>query len=461
VKAGLSKRVDRAISAAASLGGKRFALLVASSLVATSAIVAGAMTGTGSDGALAALLGRKLPVSAQASAAPANPVAEGAAASTSTAPTRASAGEPAPAPAAAPGSTLPPPAAREPASKPAPEAPTPEPGRVGHVFEISLASPGYEAAFGAESQIPYLAGTLRPRGELLSGYSLLSETALPNGVAAISGQPPNSLTEADCPAYDEFKAGTAPDAKGVVSGAGCAYPVEALTVADQLGSARLSWRAYVDGMVDESGQPQSCVHPDPGVAPEPVPGGYSATQNPFVYFHSLLDLGDCATNDLSIASLSADLRKADSTPNFVYIAATPCHAGVPGQCPEGVPEGPGAANAFLEEWVPQILASPAFKKDGVLIVGFGSGAPAAVDPASGAPPAAGAAPPSATVDPLRVGALLVSQFAAPGSSDATSYDPYSLLRTVEDLFRLEHLAVAGRAKTRSFAAGLLGESGGD
>ena len=60
VKAAMQAQVRRAVAAAATLTGKRFGLLVASSVVATSAIVASAMTGTGGSGALAALLGRSL-----------------------------------------------------------------------------------------------------------------------------------------------------------------------------------------------------------------------------------------------------------------------------------------------------------------------------------------------------------------------------------------------------------------
>ena len=37
---------------------------------------------------------------------------------------------------------------------------------------ISLSSPGYDNAFGAQSQMPYLANALRPQGELLSNYTL-------------------------------------------------------------------------------------------------------------------------------------------------------------------------------------------------------------------------------------------------------------------------------------------------
>jgi hypothetical protein len=162
-----------------------------------------------------------------------------------------------------------------------PADPAPEPGRVGHLFVISLAGPDYEAAFGAESKLPYLAATLRPQGELLSNYSLLDPAALPNGVATVSGQPPNSLTKAGCASYDAFPAGAAFDRQGVVAGAGCVYPVEALTVADQLTSARLCWGAYADGMVDATGKPQNCVHPEPPTPESPAPGGYAATQNPF------------------------------------------------------------------------------------------------------------------------------------------------------------------------------------
>ena len=81
--------------------------------------------------------------------------------------------------------------------------------------------------------MPYLATTLRPQGELLTNYSLLDEAALPNSIAAVSGQPPTAQTKATAPSYDE-----------------CVYPVETLTLADQLGLAQFTWRAYMEGMVD-------------------------------------------------------------------------------------------------------------------------------------------------------------------------------------------------------------------
>lgn len=450
---GLRGRFDRAVAAAATLTGKRFGLLVASSVVATSAIVASAMTGTGNSGALAALLGHSLanrsaPV---ASSPPESSPPVGSGGGSTPASAEASSTVPSSAPLATPTPASPPPESAR-SSEPPPAAPAlPEAGRIKHVFVISLTSPGYEAAFGETTQMPYLATQLRPKGELLSGYTLLDDATMPNSIAAVSGQPPNASTQADCSTYTEFPPSAKVDANGVVSGAGCVYPVETLTIADQLASGRFSWRGYMEGMVDESGKAANCVHPDADAADAPVPGGYAAAQNPFVHFHSLLDLGDCATNDVSLEQLPTDLRKAEKTANYSYIAPTPCDSGAAGQCPPGSVEDAAAADAFLAKWVPQILASPAYKEDGLLIVTFAA-APATSDAAPATAPAD---------DPLHAGTLLVSRFAPPGSSDATSFDPYSLLRSTEDLFGLEPLGLAAQSKTGSFAPELLGETSGD
>jgi phosphatidylinositol-3-phosphatase len=453
VRAAIRSQARRAIAAAATLTGKRFGLLVASSVVATSAIVASAMTGTGGSGALAALIGRSLASQSAPAASvpfPASSVSEAGGSSAAEGGPPAPAAELAssPAPAAAPA----PQPAGEPAAKktdPAAKESTPEAGQVKHVFVISLTSPGYEQSLGSQSQMPYLSATLRPQGELLSNYTLLDDGALPNGIAAIGGQPPNPATSAGCPGYEEFTSAKA-NSKGVIESAGCVYPVETLTLADQLTLGHFTWRAYIDGMVDEVGKPADCVHPDPGEpSTSAQSGGYAASQNPFVYFHSLLDLGDCSASDVPLEQLSKDLGKAEGTPSYSFIAPTPCDAGTAGQCPAGAPEGAASADAFLAAWVPKILASSAYKADGVLIVVF----------SAANPPVAGA--PAPTGDPLRTGALLLSPFVAPGDTDGASYNPYSLLRTAEDLFALQPLGLAAATKTRSFAASLLDENGGD
>ncbi len=224
-------------------------------------------------------------------------------------------------------------------------------------------------------------------------------------------------------------------------------------IADQLATAQFTWRGYFEDMADTSGKPASCVHPEPGAEETPPPGGYSPVLNPFVYFHTLLDLGDCAANDVPLTELEKDLRKTEKTPNFSYISPNLCNAGVtPGQCPEGAPDGAAAADAWLSTWVPKILKSPAYKADGLLIVTFG-----AVNPVPNPDPAQPPTPPTS----LKTGTLLVSPFVTPGATDAARYDPYSLLATNEDLFGLHRLGEAEGKKVKSLAPQLLAENGGD
>jgi hypothetical protein len=440
----LAGLVQGAAAAAETLTGKKFAVLVASSLVATSGIVAIGANGSGGISPMEAAAIQALTEQESAlAAAPAEPVEP-----VASTPTAEAAGPVAGEGGTCAGCSVPPPSApptdEAPTKQEAPATPTAEPeeaeaGPVQHVFLVSLASPGYEAAFGATSQMPYLSATLRPQGVLLSDYSLLDTTALPNGIAAVSGQAPTAATREDCPTYAEL-----------VAGDGCVYPVETLSLPDQLASARLSWHGYFEGMTDVAGRPDNCAHPESGAADTPTPSGYAARLNPFVFFHSLLDLGDCDENDMPFDALASDLKRTDSTANFTYVSPSLCNAGFRGTCPEGTVDGAAAADAFLAKVVPEILASPAYEQDGLLIVSFGAAEPA--------PPADPAAPPP---DPLRAGALLVSPLLAPGGTDAAAYDPYSVLRSIEDLFALEPLGKAGGAKVKSFASAFATGGGGD
>jgi hypothetical protein len=429
----LSRSLQKAAAAAGSLTGKRFSLLVASSLVATTGVVAVGLSSSSGLSPMETAAAKALLEEEAVAVTPA-PIAPAPSSSTPALPETAPSAEaassgplPAPAPEAAP--------APEPEAPVAPptEPEAPEPGPIQHVFVVSLASPGYETAFGATSQMPYLSGELRPQGVLLSNYSLLDTAALPNGIAAVSGQPPTAATKAGCPTYEE-----------------CVHEVETLSLADQLAGSRLSWRGYFEGMTDEEGKPDNCVHPEPEAGEVTTEDGYASRLNPFLFFHSLLDLGACDENDAPLSALAGDMKKLDSAANYSYISPNLCNAGFRGSCPEGAAEGAAAADAFLAEVVPEVLASPAYKRDGLLVVTFG-----AADPA---PPTDPAAVPA---DPKKVGTLLVSPLAAPGATDAAPYDPYSLLRSVEDLFDLDPLANADGAKVRSFATGLTAGNGGD
>src|SRR3954471_2185725 len=117
-----------------------------------------------------------------------------------------------------------------------------------HAWIVVLENKDYEATFGANSQAPFLANTLRSQGELLTQYYGTGHHSLDNYITMISGQPPDPQTQADCPTFSDFVPTAAPDANGVETGDGCVYPARALTISDQLEAKGLTWKGYMEDM---------------------------------------------------------------------------------------------------------------------------------------------------------------------------------------------------------------------
>lgn len=324
-----------------------------------------------------------------------------------------------------------------PASTPAPPpAPKPKPSKVGHVFVITLDGAPEATTFSTGSPMPYLAGDLRPKGTLLPGFAPLDAAELPNQIALVSGQPPNGATQAECATYRDFPASATAGDDGILRADGCLYPNTTMTIADQVTSAGRSWKAYVEGMDSGPKAATSCRRPDVGAADDtlqPRSGdAYATRRNPFAYFHSLLDLGDCLANDVPLGGLQDDLRRSATTPSYTFINPDLCDAGGLPSCPDGRPAGPAAADAFLQTWVPRILASPAYRHDGLLVIAL-------------AAPAASADGTAPTGAPAATGALLLSRYATAGGEIGGAYDPYAVLRCVEDLLALDPLGYAASA----------------
>ncbi|HEY1158887.1 MAG TPA: hypothetical protein VGE95_21705, partial [Arthrobacter sp.] len=91
--------------------------------------------------------------------------------------------------AASPSASATPTPAPSSASKPA-EAAKPA-GTPQHIFVINLENKGYDSVWGDNSPAPYLSGTLRKKGVLLTNYYGIAHNSLPNYLAQISGQRPN------------------------------------------------------------------------------------------------------------------------------------------------------------------------------------------------------------------------------------------------------------------------------
>ena len=337
-----------------------------------------------------------------------------------------------------------------------------------HVFLIVLENKSFDAAFGPGSAAPYLARTLPRRGALLTQYFATGHWSLDNYIALVSGQAPNPATQGDCPQPVEFQpSAPALDRHGQLLGAGCVYPSIVRTLPDQLERARLTWKGYMEDLDRQPARdnPQTCSAARVGQADPTeraaVGDQYAAKHNPFVYFHTILDdPGRCASHVVKLEELTTDLRRISTTPNYSFITPNLCNDGHDLRCADGETGGLVGINRFLKKWVRVITRSPAFRKDGLLIITFdesdglvadGFDACCAEKPLASDPNQAGIRGPGGG----RVGAVLISPFIRPGTLSADAYNHYSLLRSVEDIFGLGHLGYAAEPGLRTFGADIF------
>jgi hypothetical protein len=182
---------------------------------------------------------------------------------------------------------------------------------------------------------------------------------------------------------------------------------------------------------------------------------YAARHDPFVYFHSIIDEPSCGQHVVDLSQLPRDFRRGSSTPTLSFITPDLCSDGHDSPCVDGRPGGLTSADAFLRTWVPKITGSPAFKRDGLLVItfdeaetgseGFDAGACCGEGPGPNSP-----LPGIAGLGGGRVGAVLVSPAIRPGTVSDVPYNHYSLLRSIEDELHLGHLGYAGAGSLQSF-----------
>jgi hypothetical protein len=333
--------------------------------------------------------------------------------------------------------------------------------RTRHVYIVLLENENADITFGPGSPAPYLSNTLVSRGAYMPEYYGVTHLSLGNYIALVSGQGSNPQTQADCMVYTEFTGGVfGPD--GQALGQGCVYPSSVSTVADQLTAEHLTWKGYMEDMGnDPTRESDTCGHPplnsaDPTQTATPA-DQYAARHNPFVYFHSIIDSSDCDRNDVPLTRLPRDLSSVRTTANLSFITPNLCHDGHDEPCVNGEPGGLVSADAWLREWVPRITRSPAFRRDGLLLVTFdeaeatgGTADASACCNEAQFPNTPNNGGPVAGMGGGRVGAVALSRFIAPGTVSVNPYNHFSTLRTIEDLFGLSHLGYAESPDPGSF-----------
>ena len=331
--------------------------------------------------------------------------------------------------------------------------------RIRYVFIIVLENKGYDETFGAGSPAAYLSQQLTQQGQLLRQYYAIGHVSLDNYIALVSGQAPNPQTQSDCQFFADFTGSPALDADGQAVGTGCVYPAFVPTIANQLEAKHRKWKGYMQDMGNSATAPATCRHPALNARDDTqsarVGDQYATRHNPFVYFHSVIDGPSCDANVVPLDQLAVDLLRTRTTPNYAFITPNLCDDGHDAPCVDGRPGGLVSADLFLQTWVPQILGSRAFRRRGLLIVTFdeaefgggGSDSSACCGEQSGPnTPLPGITGPGGG----RIGAVLISRYTKPGSVNDTPYNHYSLLRSIENVFGLDHIGYAAQAGLAAF-----------
>jgi len=363
---------------------------------------------------------------------------------------------------------------------------------IGHVFVITMENKSFDDTFGTSKQDPYLQGLVK-EGALLRQYYGTGHVSLDNYISMMSGQPSTKETQMDCPiAFRDIVAdgwdSANPKVLKAKDGMGCVFPKEVKTLAHQLDEVKLTWKGYMGDMGnDPARESATCGHPRIGAidntqaaqAPTAdVPKGdqYATRHNPFMYFHSVIDdQAYCDAHDVNLdAHLPRDLQSIETTPHFSFITPNLCDDGHDGDgtgkktCANGAPGGLTSIDAFLKKWIPLIQASPAYRKDGLIIINFDESGDMIVTgkhtvdgvttvsldlpgaACCGQQVGPNVTRPDEAVIPAsaklhykfhyigvggdRTGAVLLSPFIAPGTVSDTPYNHYSLLRSLEDIF---------------------------
>ncbi len=169
----------------------------------------------------------------------------------------------------------------------------------------------------------------------------------------------------------------------------------------QLTAAGISWRAYMEGMTG-------------GCQNSPYP--YALKHNPFAYYGP-----GCPSEVVPFTHFDGDMT--GNVPRFVWVTPDLCH--------DGHDCSTSTADAWLAQTVPKILATSAWKDDGLLLITWDEG----------------------YNNTNHVLTLVVRNHPVWHSSGHL-YNHYSLLATIEDHLGLPRLGLAARATPMSdLAAG--------
>ena len=223
-----------------------------------------------------------------------------------------------------------------------------------------------------------------------------------------------------------------------------AHLIDAPNLGTQLRAKGLDWRAYLEDIPQDG----SDAIISTGTATRP-PALYAAKHTGFTNFKSTIEDPQRAEHLVGFDAWRRDLS-AGALPAFSLVIPNQCNEmhgidanegnGVPADCAD--PSGVIArGDRVAAQLVAAIQASPAWASGNTAIV-------ITWDEDGGADRVAGAVHSCCVVDAHNPGGghiatIVITNHGPRGVSDDTPYDHYSLLRTIEDAFGLDHLRHAG------------------
>ena len=266
--------------------------------------------------------------------------------------------------------------------------------RFGQVFVIV----GENTSFGqiTRGHAPYLTGTLERRGASLTNYHTFTRSSsLGQYIAMVSGQFTHCEANNALPAH-------------------CHQDVPNLL--EQLAGSGRSWRVWQESM------PKACYPRDSG-RPR-LHNEYTAHHNPGIYFTNLA--ASCPADDVPMGAQGPKATGAFDAA-LARGAVGDFNMVVPNDCENGHDQcgGDGVRHfdQFLAREVPRIESSPAFGKDGVIVVTWDEG---------GDPPQ----------QPGHVLTVVLGPLVRRGAVDHGRFDHYSLERTLAEGFGVAPLGHA-------------------
>lgn len=290
--------------------------------------------------------------------------------------------------------------------------------RFDHVYIIVLENHGFDDAL-YNGPSPFMRELANAQG-LATNYFGVAHPSLPNYLAMIGGD--------DFGIRDDQPSCFATDLAGSTN----CNRISGDSLVDQLRGAGLSFAIYAETL------------PASGSLVTVAPGGaagalYAQKHNPVAYFQTLAEGPELASLIRPYGAFTADL--AGQAPNVSLIVPNQCHDGHGLSICRDRDRLIADYDAFVREAVTAIVASNNFSRHSAIVVTFDEGArtlyPEA--PVSEFVRATGGADNHI--------ATIVATSCGASVRDATRYDHFSLLATIEDGFALPRLRKAAAAKT--------------